>query len=390
MSRSGFHVRWHLRPHLRRHLGLGLGLGAALLVGLSACAHLLGIRPAGPRPFEHRAHVVVGIACVRCHAGIERAGEQGPLHLPSMDTCTSCHQSPHDPRPCTGCHGTPYAAQDLAQDRRHLRFEHRRHLQRMPGACVRCHVDIARPGASLRARMGSCLGCHAHQDQFRTRDCDGCHVDLLHELTRPESHMVHGDDFLHEHGVRAASAGDLCASCHTQRFCTGCHGATAPALPALLDFANPLGASIHRAGFLARHAEQARAQPGTCATCHSEDACAGCHLDRGVAATVEDHRGSPHPPGWVGAGAGANGHGRAARRDPASCASCHSGAGEMLCVSCHRVGGIGGNPHPAGWSDRRSIHTLPCRLCHVSAGGGTGVPAGLPARELTPAPTRGR
>jgi hypothetical protein len=72
---------------------------------------------------------------------------------------------------------------------------------------------------------------------------------------------------------------------------------------------------------------------------------------------------SPHPTGWVGVDR--NEHGRAARRDPASCAACHGGAGEALCVSCHRVGGVGGNPHPPGFRDARALSDLPCRTCHV-------------------------
>jgi hypothetical protein len=34
-------------------------------------------------------------------------------------------------------------------------------------------------------------------------------------------------------------------------------------------------------------------------------------------------------------------------------------------VGCHRVGGIGGSPHPPGWSTRRHRSEMPCRLCHV-------------------------
>jgi hypothetical protein len=73
---------------------------------------------------------------------------------------------------------------------------------------------------------------------------------------------------------------------------------------------------------------------------------------------------SPHPAGWVGVGIGGNDHGPAARRDPAACASCHGGAGEQLCVSCHRVGGVGGSPHPPGWQSNQPRSALPCRLCH--------------------------
>jgi hypothetical protein len=100
-----------------------------------------------------------------------------------------------------------------------------------------------------------------------------------------------------------------------------------------------------------------------CSTCHSEPFCNECHLERRVSGIAEMAR-SPHPPGWVGALASQNLHGPAARRDPASCASCHGGAGEMLCVECHRVGGVGGNPHPPGFDSRKSLSELPCRLCH--------------------------
>jgi hypothetical protein len=91
-----------------------------------------------------------------------------------------------------------------------------------------------------------------------------------------------------------------------------------------------------------------------------------------VAAGVDGE--SPHGPGWSGMPGQGNEHGPAARRDPVACASCHGGAGEAMCATCHRVGGVGGSPHPAGWSSRRSRQTdLPCVLCHrdgLAAGGG--------------------
>jgi hypothetical protein len=55
-----------------------------------------------------------------------------------------------------------------------------------------------------------------------------------------------------------------------------------------------------------------------------------------------------------------------ARIDPASCASCHGGAGEQLCVSCHKVGGVGGNIHGPGFASNKSkTRDVPCRQCHV-------------------------
>lgn len=338
----------------------------ALSLGAAACAGLLGIRPrSASHPFEHRAHVDRGITCVQCHVGVTASGEQGELHLPDAASCRGCHEKPHDERACNGCHGEPRLRAEAELAHEHLRFEHRAHVPVLRGNCVRCHLEAGseHPG-SLRPTMASCLGCHHHQDQWTTRDCDGCHVDLPAEHVRPESHLVHDGDFLREHGVRAASARDLCASCHQERFCAGCHGATVAALPSRLAFDAPLAAGMHRAGFRSRHPEEARAAPGLCTTCHDPGSCQGCHAREGVAAGGA-RRGSPHPPGWLSTSRGGGMHGGAARVDPAACASCHGGTGEMLCVGCHRVGGPGGSPHGPGFASRKDVHRdAPCRLCH--------------------------
>jgi hypothetical protein len=335
---------------------------ALALLGVAACAGVLGLRDRREAPFAHRAHVVAGVSCLRCHGGVERAGDEGPLHLPADATCTSagCHSRPHDSRPCLTCHATPWAQGAAAEARSHLRFSHASHLPALHGNCARCHSEVAAGDGPLRPRMATCLSCHAHQDQFRPQACDVCHVDLETERSAPSSHVVHDGDWLREHGVRAAADGELCAACHGERQCASCHGATTPMLPARRRFDDPMAASVHRAGFRARHGEEAAAQPGTCTACHAERSCQGCHQREGVAGTGAA---SPHPTGWVGLDR--NEHGRAARRDPASCAACHGGAGEALCVSCHKVGGIGGNPHPPGWRDDRPLSQLPCRSCHV-------------------------
>jgi len=332
-------------------------LGAA---ALAACAGVLGIRAAGNAPFPHRRHVLAGVACNTCHAGIETAGETGALHLPDDASCVACHEKPHDPRPCGGCHRDPTTAPSVAESKAHLRFEHARHVGgRAKGNCVRCHLGVAEGDAHMRPAMATCFRCHEHQADQDGRRCQACHEDLVDEGTLPLSHLAHDGDFLREHGARAASAADLCNSCHQEKFCASCHAAKAPQVPSRTRFADPFGPSVHRAGFEARHALEARADPGSCASCHRPERCQSCHSEKGL------DMGSPHPAGWVGLTASENLHGREARRDPAACASCHSGAGEALCVSCHRVGGVGGNPHPPGFSSRRSFTELPCRLCHT-------------------------
>jgi hypothetical protein len=211
--------------------------------------------------------------------------------------------------------------------------------------------------------MAECLACHQHEKQWGARDCDGCHRDLPAERVLPSSHVVHEGDWLREHGVRAASSRDLCATCHSEASCASCHGVTVPTLPWKLAFDRPELGALHPAGFISRHPDEARSSPGLCTTCHDADRfCRDCHIREGRAAVGSLSR-SPHPPDWVRARGGE--HGRAARLDPGSCASCHGGSGEALCVGCHRVGGPGGNPHGRGFSSALDPRRdAPCRECH--------------------------
>jgi hypothetical protein len=342
-----------------------LALIAVVLLS-AACAQILGFRPPGHRPFEHRAHVLQGITCTRCHAGVSTAGDDGPLHLPTTDDCRSCHTRPHDDGPCTGCHGLPGARAGALAARENLRFEHRTHTPRVRGNCVRCHLDIAEGADVLRPRMATCGSCHEHSVELTKNACDPCHVNIRDEGVKPDDHLIHDGNFLREHGQRAASDRQVCASCHADRFCVSCHGATVPALPERLAFDDPMRAGVHRAGFKSRHAEEARGDPGLCTTCHAPSTCQACHAREKLSAKSGGR--SPHPAGWLGLRGQPNEHGRAAWREPELCAGCHGGAGEALCVGCHKVGGIGGNPHNAAFTaGRRTKTQRPCVLCH---GGG--------------------
>ena len=324
------------------------GLVIALIASLAACAGILGFKQRELGAFPHRTHVLRGVACTACHQGIGKPGAK--LHLPDEATCSAagCHAEPQ--------RISPVAITRIVEAQQHLKFDHARHMGVTNGNCMRCHGSS---DAALRTPMATCFKCHETAE--RGRQCDACHTNLAEEGTLPASHLAHDGDWLREHAVRAASSGDLCETCHKESFCASCHGVNVPALPAERRFGDPFRASVHRAGFASRHGLEARSDPGACSTCHAPDACSSCHVAKGVANNV---RGSPHPAGWVGLTSADNRHGREARRDPASCASCHGGAGEQLCVSCHAVGGVGGNPHPPGWSSNQPLTAMPCRMCH--------------------------
>ncbi len=335
---------------------------------LAACAEILGIRPPQSKPFPHHEHTAkAGIGCLKCHAGVLNSTDADPLHLPTTATCMSagCHSKPHDTRDCKGCHGLAYVRSEAQADLDHLRFTHATHSRRLKDNCAYCHRGVETDSDHVRPSMGLCLSCHEHQEEFgAARTCDRCHKDIRGEQVRPESHIAHDGDWMREHGNRAYSARELCATCHADKYCAGCHGLTTPALPEKLAFDDTLRAGVHRAGYVSRHSLEARSQPGLCSTCHTTgDFCESCHAKSGV--DVASGGKSPHPPGWVGLRGQSNDHGQAAWRDPAVCAACHTGAGESLCIGCHRVGGIGGNPHRPGWTSKmRPTIDQPCRSCH--------------------------
>lgn len=331
---------------------------AALLLALAACAGVLGLSKSGPQPFPHRKHVVAGVTCTKCHVSIEKDDGRS-LHIPDDDSCKSCHANPHDTRSCLGCHAEANALAQLVEAREHLIFDHGKHLKETRGNCMRCHVGIAEGDRNLRPPMATCFKCHDQSAASNASQCGACHKNLEVEGTLPQSHLAHDAGWIREHGIQAASSGEACASCHKESFCASCHGQTVPALPSAVRFADPFTPSVHRANFVARHSLEAKSEPGACSTCHQPDRCIACHADRGVASNPQR---SPHPAGWVGIGN--NLHGREARRDPASCASCHDGAGQQLCIDCHKVGGIGGNPHPPAFSSKLPLSAMPCRLCH--------------------------
>jgi len=337
-----------------------------LAIALAACASMLGLKKAGDaaRPFEHRAHVLHGVACTSCHENVAASTHESAMHMPTTQKCVSCHQKPHDKRECSMCHGESSTRQEAELIHGALKFDHGKHQRAAGGDCAKCHQGASSTTAMrLEPKMATCFGCHEHQNEWDVRKCDGCHVNVSAENVMPESHVVHDGDFIREHGVRAASERDLCATCHDDRSCSKCHGVTVPTLPWKLGVGDaPRTTGVHLSGFRARHSLEARAQPGLCNTCHQEEFCVDCHTRLRVSGSASGAK-NPHPPGWVTATGG--GHGVEARTDPMSCAGCHGGAGEQLCVGCHKVGGPGGNPHGPGFASHKDkTRELPCKLCH--------------------------
>ena len=147
-----------------------------------------------------------------------------------------------------------------------------------------------------------CAGCHS--EQF----CSDCHAGLV------EPTSVHGPGFLLLHGPQAADATNDCAGCHTTTsFCVGCHNEAR-----VTDVLRPSpDYQVHPPGWLQPtsfqfHAEEAIADIGSCAGCHSGDSCSECHTFV-----------SPHGAQW------ASRCGQMLNAGSPTCASCHTPTSAM-------------------------------------------------------------
>ncbi|TVQ95630.1 MAG: hypothetical protein EA398_17170 [Deltaproteobacteria bacterium] len=164
----------------------------------------------------------------------------------------------------------------------------------------------------------------------------------------------HTPDFLARHGAAVGAPGQQpCAACHTEQQCSDCHaGQLAPI-------------HLHPPGYLLLHGSDALHDTGSCASCHAPTLfCQSCHLE---ARTVprppgRPHPGTPiHPAGWTDPTSAVN-HATEARRDILQCASCHTGDS---CASCH----IDISPHGSGFVARcgrmLDAGAPTCARCHT-------------------------
>jgi hypothetical protein len=210
--------------------------------------------------------------------------------------------------------------------------------------------------------MGTCLGCHPHQAEYDDARCDRCHVDLSRLPLRPLAYFSHQGDYLKTHRFAARTSSTACTQCHDSGRCAECHARTTPSP---VDWVSPERVereSIHRGDFVSRHVLEARADPAMCARCHSSRHCDDCHRASRIHPSTGPGGRTPHPAGW------GQDHGLAARRDIGSCAGCHDQGAASNCVACHKVGGIGGPPHPPSFLRNHTRGDIAknrtCLVCH--------------------------
>jgi hypothetical protein len=355
------------------------GLVAALLLCAAACARVggaggVGYDQAHPTEsdqirFSHSTHEKAKVNCLACHEEIYDAKNLDGRYLPPEAKCLECHKDKKEQGNCAFCHRDPEHPGPYAPVVRGLRLSHAEHIERVNEDCSRCHKTLTEltPSGSTVPPMSACTQCHEHATELTNGTCNNCHVDLRRFALRPVSVFSHQGDFVRQHGPSARAAGEGCAQCHDQTFCADCHARTV-ALPIEAKFPERVTADfIHRADFLSRHQIEARADESLCRRCHGQSFCESCHTAENLTPRASNPR-SPHPPDFSFPGS-SNSHGPLARRDIAACAACHDQGARSICVDCHKVGGVGGDPHPAGWTShhpRDEINRNPmCLTCHL-------------------------
>jgi hypothetical protein len=257
-----------------------------------------------------------------------------------------------------------------------LKFSHEAHAAQ---TCASCHGDLRDVELATEANlpaMSSCFTCHA--DGQSERHCTDCHLAKAGGLVQTSfdhgdlvpAHDglgdAHGPGFSTHHAQEARQVGATCTACHDNSECVACHqGVTKPQ-------------EFHPGDYVRTHAVDARRGTPDCSACHrAESFCVACHERSGVTtrassqfdATVKGR--AFHPPGWASPSAGAsNRHAGEARRDLASCASCHR---EEDCLKCHTAepGKPNASPHGASWKGSARCRAMDrenrrmCLRCHV-------------------------
>ena len=321
----------------------------------------------------HERHKQASVECLTCHDTIYDAKSLSTPTLPNEDKCLECHREWKEKGLCDKCHTDVKQAAAWPSPEPPLVMDHSKHIERVKEKCEVCHTQLPNPVrvAAMTPSMDRCTQCHEHKQALNQGKCAQCHLDLTRYQLRPISLYSHQGDFVREHPRAARAAADSCATCHEQSFCKDCHAKTVSTkienkFPERVD-----RYFIHRNDFLSRHSIEARWDGASCRRCHGSSFCEDCHRVQNLTPLSANPR-DPHPPGWALPGGGVEFHGAAARRDITSCAACHDQGARSICVDCHKVGGIGGNPHPMGWSGGRghgrgdiSGNNL-CLTCHPS------------------------
>ena len=292
--------------------------------------------------FPHDLHVTQEkVACETCHKGLEKVELASHENLPSMTTCTTCHNDRKTSNACETCHTDFASLRPKAHNRNDFLREHKFSARVGDASCGACHTQE------------SCFDCHNGAQLQKVdvpgRDLMTSRAPRLMAIDRGQGSAlskVHDLNFRFTHGASAKGRIGDCQTCHNQsqdQSCAQCHRAGGninqlrfkPAYHAEVGFTT---FGVGSGG--GKHALMARRDIESCASCHDAQAadptCITCHLDAdGMKGTDP----KTHTRGFM---SGVNGPWHS---DPGSaCFTCHADAnarpggvrGQRFCGYCHK------------------------------------------------------
>lgn len=257
--------------------------------------------------FSHPLHA--DVECVVCHTGIETSTFAQDKNLPTMESCSQCHDV-EDIDECRACHRNTEELKALPNPDRPILFTHKTHIAQGT-ACILCHRDINKseePSETLMLmpKMALCMDCH-----------DGTKVDnqcaLCHEQ-RITLIDIHPSGWLHLHADQSSIDHEWCIGCHKQEIsCINCHRGY------------NLSGNIHNLNYIYTHGLDAKSKDKDCTRCHDNRLfCNKCHEQENRIPLLHSSL------KWL------SDHGRAARKDIENCASCHDSSDPTCSRSgCH-------------------------------------------------------
>jgi hypothetical protein len=289
--------------------------------------------------FSHEQHLAMkGVECVTCHPGLDKVEYAGPANMPSMTTCTACHNDVKAPNVCEACHTTVTTLIPQSHLVSNFKKEHR-YLARIGGldvGCAMCHTE------------NFCADCHSSAGLMGIGIKD-LMVDPAPRGTpsvTPNNlrvQMAHGLNYRYTHGIDAKAKSADCATCHAvQEFCVQCHAAGGNITQGSFKPSWHFGPDFTRLGVGSgggRHAELARRDIENCMTCHDiqggDPTCILCHTD---ADGIKGTNPRTHPGGFH-----SGDHGSWHEDGGATCYSCHTDMnahpggrkGVGFCGYCH-------------------------------------------------------
>jgi hypothetical protein len=388
-------------------VGRGVVATTLSLAVLGATVVAVGASMQQVEPFPHERHEGLFPLCTGCHEGVTTSDRAE--FYPEPGSCDGCHDGNTQVE-------VSWSPPEEEEEPGFVRFDHAVHSAELERegepaqACASCHAEPGggRMSVAPEIQLDNCWQCHAESgaDHMTEAPCATCHVPLaeselplwvVEAIPAPPDHD--GELFLLEtHGGGAQTDVGRCATCHTADRCAACHvdpnrpeieaigyAPEGMELPVLASF-YPEPANHDEEGWFDEHGTQA--SQAQCATCHTRDDCASCHIQPVPAAVTS----LPSRSQSLAPGVGVEGHApeshesvfftdvhtALAAAEPGNCATCHA---ESFCVQCHD-GPADGGYHPAGFVARHSAaafgreaecascHSTEafCRACHAESG----------------------